>query len=374
MQLAARSLTADEFDDAERYIAVYERSFIEAGAALLAIHERGEAELTRRGYSSFEDYCEQRWHWRRSHAFQVMQSASAVKVLSATAEGTNGYHAITERQARELSRAHDDDIPRIWERAESLAGERNVTAAVVRQARQQVVLEDCGDPPGGAVPYVGPFLNFWSANDCDPRFGRAGYDGRLPGQFVQALLWLYSVEGDLVLDPFAGSGTTIDVCRQLERRCAAFDLAPCRDEIVQRDALELLPRDLESPATFVLLDPPYWSQKRGDYTDDSRDPSNLKTALEFYGFMEHLARILKPLLDGEGAHVALALSQSRVANQVYDLAFECAKRFEYAGYRLVERIVTNYGQASSLDGSVIARSREQRFLLRGFRDITVFSL
>jgi DNA modification methylase len=35
--------------------------------------------------------------------------------------------------------------------------------------------------------------------------------------------WLVSVEGDIVLDPFAGSNTTGAVCERLNRRWLAFD-------------------------------------------------------------------------------------------------------------------------------------------------------
>ena len=49
------------------------------------------------------------------------------------------------------------------------------------------------------------------------------------------LLSVSSDAGDLVLDPFCGSGTTIIACEQLQRRCRAIELDPgyC-DVIVER--------------------------------------------------------------------------------------------------------------------------------------------
>lgn len=52
----------------------------------------------------------------------------------------------------------------------------------------------------------------------------------------------YTEPGDLVCDPMAGSGTTIDVCREERRRVIAFDIVPTRKDIIQADARNL-PRE-----------------------------------------------------------------------------------------------------------------------------------
>jgi adenine-specific DNA-methyltransferase len=69
-----------------------------------------------------------------------------------------------------------------------------------------------------------------------------------------------------VMDPMVGSGTTIDVCRDLGREPIGFDLAPSREDIRQGDAREI---DLDGESVdFVFLDPPYSTHI--DYSDDSR--------------------------------------------------------------------------------------------------------
>jgi len=64
--------------------------------------------------------------------------------------------------------------------------------------------------------------NLWSFESCDKDYGMK-YPGRMPGQIVENLLWYYTEPFDLVVDPMAGGGTTIDVCLKMCRRIKAFD-------------------------------------------------------------------------------------------------------------------------------------------------------
>jgi len=84
----------------------------------------------------------------------------------------------------------------------------------------------------------------------DPRF-----EGRTPAWVVWNLLQRYTRPGDLVVDPFAGGGTTLDVARSLGRETRGFDLAPVRPDIERADAraLPLEPGSVD----FFFLDPPY---------------------------------------------------------------------------------------------------------------------
>ena len=44
----------------------------------------------------------------------------------------------------------------------------------------------------------------------------------LPGEYVKAM----SDVGDIVIDPFCGSGTTLIACEQLNRTCYMMELTP----------------------------------------------------------------------------------------------------------------------------------------------------
>jgi DNA modification methylase len=72
---------------------------------------------------------------------------------------------------------------------------------------------------------------------------------------IWQLLQRYTREGDLIVDPMCGSGTTLDVARDLGRRALGYDVAPAREDIFRADARRLPLED--GKADFVFIDPPY---------------------------------------------------------------------------------------------------------------------
>ena len=98
----------------------------------------------------------------------------------------------------------------------------------------------------------------------DEPMGIPGYEGRTPSWVIWNLLERYTREGDLVIDPFCGGGTTLDVARSLQREARGFDVAPAREDIERADARELPLED--GSVDFVFMDPPYSTHV--DYSDD----------------------------------------------------------------------------------------------------------
>jgi DNA modification methylase len=93
--------------------------------------------------------------------------------------------------------------------------------------------------------------------------GDKDYAGATPSWVIWQLLKRYTRETDRVIDPFCGSGTTIDVCRSLGRPVKGFDLVPRRPDIQQADARRLPLED--QSVDFVFMDPPYSTHI--DYSD-----------------------------------------------------------------------------------------------------------
>ena len=87
------------------------------------------------------------------------------------------------------------------------------------------------------------------------RQGDPDYVGATPSYVIWNLLQRYTRPKALVVDPMAGSGTTLDVARDLGRRALGYDVEPTRDDIFRVDARKL-PLENEK-ADFVFVDPPY---------------------------------------------------------------------------------------------------------------------
>lgn len=94
-----------------------------------------------------------------------------------------------------------------------------------------------------------------SQNYGPGRQGDTGYVGATPSYVLWNLMQRYTRPGDLVVDPMAGSGTTLDVARDLGRRALGYDLQPTRKDIFRADARKLPLED--GKADFVFVDPPY---------------------------------------------------------------------------------------------------------------------
>lgn len=140
--------------------------------------------------------------------------------------------------------------------------------------------------------YIG---SVWSFGRRAAYAGNGDYHGNSIPQIVENAVLLFTQPGDLVVDPMAGSGTTVDVCEALDRRCIAFDIQPdnAKGNIRWGDARNL--PFTEGEVDFVFWHPPYWNM-----VIYSRYDGDL-SATTWEGFLEgsrkalqELYRILKP--------------------------------------------------------------------------------
>jgi len=126
LQLMSRSL-----DECERVIKRGLATFVEVGEALMAI--RDQRLYREKGYSRFEDYCQQEWGWSRIHAYRHIEAARVAALLPI------GNMPATESQARELvPLMHDDErlVAETWQEIRDERGD-DVTASYVRDVVRQ---------------------------------------------------------------------------------------------------------------------------------------------------------------------------------------------------------------------------------------------
>jgi adenine-specific DNA-methyltransferase len=193
--------------------------------------------------------------------------------------------------------------------------------------------------------------------------GVPGYKGATPSYIVWNLLQRYTTKNDLVVDPCAGSGTTLDVARDLGRRALGYDVHPARKDIFRVDARKL-PPELTGKVDFVFIDPPYSTHL--DYGDDPRDIGKLDAAKpEYYDAMGQVISEIHRLLRPDH-HMAMYVCDSFVKDQgFYPIGFELFARLKKFFQPVDIVAVVRHNKTLEM-GNYRNAAEQQNFFLRGF--------
>lgn len=192
--------------------------------------------------------------------------------------------------------------------------------------------------------------------------GSKHYEGATPSWVIWNLLTRYTRKDDLVVDPMVGSGTTLDVSKDLGRKARGFDLAPFRSDIEQGDARHL-PLKNET-VDFAFVDPPYSTHI--SYSDHSKCIGKLDARegsyfLEMENVINEIFRVLK-----NKRYFALYVSDSFKKGKPFaPIGFELfclmRKRFQPADIVCVARHNKKLKRGNYHRAAV-----EGNFFLRGF--------
>jgi DNA modification methylase len=212
--------------------------------------------------------------------------------------------------------------------------------------------------------------NFWLFHRVDPRLGQR-HPGQIPGQIAMNVLHNFTDPGDLVVDPFAGGGSTIDACRVMERHCLAYDIKPMRPDIKQWDITKGFHPDI-STCDMVFLDPPYWNLMSHLYTKESMSSMSLQ---DFMAAMRKLAhdcyKVLKP--GGYVALVMMPFTDEKYEGKFLDLSYICMKGFESAGFEEKQRISAPLPFQTKSVYDVVKINIKKGLLLDTNRDVIIFA-
>lgn len=161
-----------------------------------------------------------------------------------------------------------------------------------------------------ATDFDPPIYNVWKQQTKTP----AGkHFGNSEITLVDNLLYLYTEPFDIVVDPFAGSGSTADLCKKRMRRYWVSDRLPAvgRESVIRKHDLTngLPPLRRWKDVGLVYLDPPYWKQAEGRYSEDPQDLANM----DLETFTRTLAELVRNFAKKlqKGAHIALIIQPTQ---------------------------------------------------------------
>lgn len=205
--------------------------------------------------------------------------------------------------------------------------------------------------------------DFPTQNYGDKPHGNNKFNGVTPAFVIWNLLQRYTKEGDLIVDPMCGSGTTIDVAKELGRKVIGYDISPYREDIIQNDARKI-PLDDDS-VDFVFIDSPYSDNvKYSDHPDCIGKISCEKE--KFFDELEKVAQEIHRILKSDkymawliGDHWRKKTGYIPVGFKSYDML---SKYFEP-----IDVICVIRRNQTSNTGIWHNRAREFNFYLRGFK-------
>lgn len=219
----------------------------------------------------------------------------------------------------------------------------------------------------------------WATHD-------AKWRGNWSPYIPRNIILRYSQEGDLVLDQFAGGGTTLVEAKLLNRDIIGVDvndvaLERCKEKInfdyneargkvyiKKGDArrLDFIP---DESIDLICTHPPYANIIK--YSEDIKEDLSLLNIKDFMEEMKKVAnesfRVLK-----KGKFCAILMGDTRQKGHMIPMSFEVMNIFENAGFKLKEIIIkeqhncraTGYWKTNSVKYNFLLIAHEYLFVFK----------
>jgi len=205
--------------------------------------------------------------------------------------------------------------------------------------------------------------DFPTQNYGNIKHGDNKYPGVTPAFIIWNLIQRYTKEGDLVIDPMCGSGTTIDVCIEEGRKVIGYDISPVRDDIIQNDARNIPLAD--NSVDMVFIDSPY--SDNIDYSDHPDCIGKISCTKE--KFFEELEKVAQEIYR--------VLKPGKVMGWVIGDHWRSKTGFIPVGFNLYQRLLKRFKTVdivclirrhqTSNTSQWHYRARKYNFYLRGFK-------
>jgi len=194
------------------------------------------------------------------------------------------------------------------------------------------------------------------------------FQGVTPAFIIWNMIQRYTKPGDLVVDPMAGSGTTIDVCEEEGRKVIGYDINPQHPKVIKNDSRKIPLED--NSVDMVFIDSPYGDNV--NYSDDPRDIGKISAEdPKFYEELERVAReiyrILKP-----GKVMGWLIGDQWVKRKFTPVGFKIYEMLmDKVGFEPIDIICVARRNQSSNTRIWHYRAKKFNFFLRGFKYLII---
>ena len=217
----------------------------------------------------------------------------------------------------------------------------------------------------------------WATHD-------AKYRGNWSPYIPRNVILRYSQEGDTVLDPFVGGGTTAVEAKLTNRNFVGFDINPEAIELSRQkyafqfdttatsvidvaDARKLPLKD--NSMDLICAHPPYADIIH--YSENIEGDLSLLSIKDFLFEMGKVAEECRRVLK-KGKFCAILMGDMRKKGMVQPLAFETMRVFELAGFKTKEIIIkeqhnckaTGYWKTNSIKFNFLLLAHEYLFVFK----------
>jgi predicted transcriptional regulator len=221
-----------------------------------------------------------------------------------------------------------------------------------------------------------PIYNVWTFGKTT---NKTEHFGQTEQRILENLLYLYTEPFDIVVDPFGGGGSTLDVCVERKRRCWISDRKPkpgLENKLRTLDITKDMPRLNKrwADVSLTYLDPPYWKQAKGKYSQDNEDLANYESADEFHLAM---AKIIKNIAAKQSKGVIALIiqpTQWKSNNKLFtDHVFEITKLVNSKNLVLENRVSCPYS-TEQCTPQMVNWAKENKNLLVLSRELVIWKI
>lgn len=168
-------------------------------------------------------------------------------------------------------------------------------------------------------------------------YGSNGFHGRTHPDIIRIAVERYTKPDEIVWDCFAGSGTTIDVCEELETICIANDINPTRLDIIAHDSRYWNPLIMSHNFDLVICHPPYMDIIKYNEGDGLSTPDLNEFKQSMSLVFDNIRKALKP-----GRVLVLIIGTVYKDSRLICLDYELMTMLQ--DFRLLGRVIRTFGE------------------------------